>query len=134
MKPKFTAILRVLGFLSVSVVVIGCGPEGNGGGVGSSTPKTLAPIATVPNQLDILGLVPGISELAQVKQASLDSNSSSNDNVTLEIGGHKIVCVTKYLNGKLAMLGCATGKGRQKSTIYHSVKHRSAFHSNKWIH
>lgn len=71
-----------------------------------------------PNQLDILGLVPGVSELPQVKQASADSNSNSNDSVLLEIGGYRIPCALSLLNGKLASLTCFTGKGTEKYSKY----------------
>lgn len=71
-----------------------------------------------PNQLDILGLVPGVSELPQVKQTSVDPNSNSNDSVTLEIGGYKIPCALSFLNSKLASLVCLTGKGTKKYEQY----------------
>lgn len=64
-----------------------------------------------PNQLDILGLVPGVSELSQVQNAA-DPNFKSEKIVKLEIGGHKIPCAVSFLNGKLAHLSCTTGKGR----------------------
>lgn len=71
-----------------------------------------------PNQLDILGLVPGVSELPQVKQAGVDPNSNSNESVSLEIGGYKIPCALSFLNGKLASLACLTGKGTKKYEQY----------------
>lgn len=71
-----------------------------------------------PDQLDILGLVPGVSELPQIKQAGADSDSKSNDSVLLEIGGHKIPCALSLLNGKLASLVCFTGKGTEKYLKY----------------
>lgn len=64
-----------------------------------------------PNQLDILGLIPGESKLSQVKQASVDPNSKSDKKVRLEIGGHKMPCLMSFRNGKLDSLLCATGKG-----------------------
>ncbi len=71
-----------------------------------------------PNQLDILGLIPGESELSQVKQASVDPNSSSNKVVRLEIGGHKIHCTMSFRNEKLDNLFCITGKGPGKYSQY----------------
>jgi hypothetical protein len=71
-----------------------------------------------PNQLDILGLIPGVSSLEQVKQASLDPKSASSNDVRLDIGGHKIPCSLELLNGKLASLVCFTGEGNGKYDIY----------------
>lgn len=71
-----------------------------------------------PNQLDILGLVPGVSELPQVKQAGVDPNSDSNKSVWLKIGGYKIPCALSLLNGKLASLNCLTGEGTKKYEKY----------------
>ncbi len=68
-----------------------------------------------PNQLDILGLVPGISELSHVKQVGFYQKNSYSDvgAIRLEIGGHKMTCPLKFLNGKLASLTCLTGKGKE---------------------
>lgn len=71
-----------------------------------------------PNQLDILGLIPGVSELAQVQQADFDQNRKSKDGVMLEIGGYKIPCGLSFLNGKLASLVCPTGTGTTGSVEY----------------
>ena len=71
-----------------------------------------------PNQLDILGLVPGVSELLQVKQASVKTQSNDNKSVMLEIGGYNIICALSLLNGKLASLDCLTGKGTKKYEQY----------------
>lgn len=71
-----------------------------------------------PNQLDILGLIPGESELSQVKQASVDPNSNSDEGVQLEVGGHKIHCSMSFRNGKLDSLFCLTGKGTKKYAQY----------------
>jgi len=61
-----------------------------------------------PKQLNILGLIPGESELAQVQQAGVGDKSENL--VTLEIGGHKILCSTSFINGKLSNLLCLTGE------------------------
>jgi hypothetical protein len=71
-----------------------------------------------PNQLDILGLVPGVSEPPQVKQAGVDPNSNSKESVMLEIGGYKIPCALSFLNGKLASLTCLTGEGTEEYEQY----------------
>lgn len=71
-----------------------------------------------PNQLDILGLIPGESELSQVKQASVDPNSNSDKSVRLEVGGHKTPCSMSFRNGRLDSLFCLTGKGTEKYAQY----------------
>lgn len=63
-----------------------------------------------PTQMDILGLVPGISEPADVRKAGMDSSSTSDESVMLQIGGHAIPCTTSYIDRKLSSLGCITGK------------------------
>lgn len=69
-------------------------------------------VLAAPKQLDILGLVPGVSEITQVQQADANQKSdfSTNDLVTLEVGGHKMPCAPFFLDGKLASLNCFTGK------------------------
>ena len=69
-----------------------------------------------PNQLDILGLVPGISELTQVQQAGIDLDNHSDKGIRLEIGGHKIPCALSFINDKLASLVCLTGNRTDKYT------------------
>jgi hypothetical protein len=64
-----------------------------------------------PNQLDILGLVPGVSELSEVKQAGSQPLFNPNTVVILEIGGYEISCSMSFLNDKLALLACPTGVG-----------------------
>ncbi len=71
-----------------------------------------------PNQIDILGLGPGVSDPLQVQQASVHPKSRFESIVFLEIGGHKIPCMVEFLNGKLAALGCLTGKGSKKNQTY----------------
>jgi hypothetical protein len=71
-----------------------------------------------PSKLDILGLVPGISDLRQVKLASMDPNDTSSENVRLEIGGHAMFCAVSFLDEKLADLTCFTGKGTGKYETY----------------
>lgn len=71
-----------------------------------------------PDQLDILGLVPGVSELTQVQQvrqadaAPQPGFLRSRGVVYLEIGGHKMPCNPTFINGKLASLPCLTGTGK----------------------
>lgn len=72
-----------------------------------------------PDQLDILGLVPGVSELTQVKQAHVGRTPTINPTfVFLEIGGYKMPCFSSFLNGKLATLECRTGQGTEQYSQY----------------
>jgi len=82
-----------------------------------------------PDQLDILGLVPGVSELTQVQQAGDDPNSNSEKIVRLEIGGYKIPCSLSFLNGKLATLWCFTGKGTEEYTQQYTEASNTEVHS-----
>lgn len=71
-----------------------------------------------PDQLDILGLVPGVSDKAQIQKVAIDSGNIAEGVVKLEVGGHKIPCVFELLDEKLADLQCFTGKGNGKREIY----------------
>ena len=89
------------------------------------TKLLVIPLATLateansgPNQMDILGLVPGVSDLQQVKAASVDPNTTSKESVRLEIGGHVMPCAVSVLDGKLSDLTCFTGKGTGKYETY----------------
>lgn len=73
-----------------------------------------------PNQLDILGLILGKSDLHQAKQLSEDQENQEylhDDNdtiVKLKIGGHIIPCSVSLRDGKLDALLCPTGSGEGK--------------------
>ena len=61
-----------------------------------------------PNQLDILGLVMGESEMPQVKLASVDPKKSVGKIVFFDIGGYRIPCAPSFLDKKLAKPFCVT--------------------------
>lgn len=89
------------------------------------TKLLVIPLATLaaeansgPNQIDILGLVLGVSDLQQVKEASVDPNTTSKESVRLELGGHVMPCAVSILDGKLSDLTCLTGKGTGKYETY----------------
>jgi hypothetical protein len=69
-----------------------------------------------PDQLDVIGLIPGVSTPAQVRAAAKyvgENYVGKNDKdmgVKLEIGGHLVPCAAEFINGKLSLLGCLTGK------------------------
>jgi hypothetical protein len=67
-----------------------------------------------PNQLDVLGLVAGVSSRSQVKDVAVPRSVEEAMNgdyiIELEIGGHKIPCNVSFYWDKLANLSCLTGK------------------------
>jgi hypothetical protein len=85
-------------------------------------------LAAGPDQLDVLGLIPGVSELSQVRQVGKLMPSSGNDDFIgeFEIGGHKIqFCVVKFIYSKLANFGFILVKNSTSSpidTIYSDMK------------
>ena len=66
-----------------------------------------------PPQLNVLGLVAGVSTKANVnKTVSGIFTVGDSTGVYLEIGGHRILCVAEFRDNKLDMLACATGENR----------------------
>lgn len=80
-----------------------------------------------PVQLDVLGLLPGVSEAVDVRRAGMDPNSTSDEVVRLEIGGHAIPCATSYIDQKLASLDCFTGKGTGRYETYTEASNTSVY-------
>lgn len=80
-----------------------------------------------PAQLDILGLLPGVSEAVDVRRAGMDPSSTSDEVVRLEIGGHAIPCATSYIDRKLASLGCLTGKGTGRYQTFTEASNTSVY-------
>lgn len=67
-----------------------------------------------PPQLDILGLVAGVSTKADVeKTRSGFVRKGDSEGVYLEIGGHRIFCAALFRDTKLDTLGCLTGKNQK---------------------
>jgi hypothetical protein len=65
-----------------------------------------------PNQLDVLGLVAGVSDSSQVQNAGIKISKREFDDpnsVLLKIGGHVVSCNASFLSGKLSLLTCLTG-------------------------
>jgi hypothetical protein len=62
-----------------------------------------------PDQLDILGLIPDVSELPQTLQVGKEV-SGSKDIRIFEMGRHNIPCTVEFINDKLADITCFTGK------------------------
>lgn len=61
-----------------------------------------------PDQIDIVGLTPGISTYQDFKSKAA---SVVRDAGMVEIGGYKLICKIQFDNGVLAMFGCSTGDG-----------------------
>jgi hypothetical protein len=73
---------------------------------------TLASIAVTADsseqRLDVIGLVPGVSELDDVYQASYRIVGVGR--VSLVVGGYLMPCSVDFINGKLSLLKCKTGR------------------------
>jgi hypothetical protein len=61
-----------------------------------------------PNQIDVIGIVPGVSSEGDVKAAW--STPTGENAGYLEVGGYKMLCTALFEDGKLADMKCATGK------------------------
>lgn len=79
---------------------------------------TAMPVFAATVQLDVLGLIPGESDLLQVKKASANPDSKDDERAWFEIGGHKVPCSMSFRNGKLDSLHCLTGKGARAHQQY----------------
>ena len=73
---------------------------------------TLSFVSTIvfagPNQLDVIGLIPGVSDLDQVKQLAVGYGDKPNA-VLVEIGGYKLPCTVSFINNKLSSFECQVG-------------------------
>jgi hypothetical protein len=66
-----------------------------------------------PDQLDVIGLIPGVSTPAQVRAAGKKLGGDDKKMlVRLEIGGHLVPCAAIFINGKLSQLVCMTGENQ----------------------
>jgi hypothetical protein len=86
-----------------------------------------ASVLAGPDQLDILGMVPGVSDLSQVKKIQkpgIEHQGSSGYMAGMfEIGGHLIGCSYSFIDSKLALFGCLTGEnGGTKFTEASNIK------------
>lgn len=66
-------------------------------------------IAAGTSQIDMLGLIPGTSSPEQV--AAVSSTSGR-----LQIGGHSLDCSTEFIDNKLSLVVCLTGKDYSAAT------------------
>lgn len=59
-----------------------------------------------PDQIDVMGLVPGVSSKDAFRAAGKPIGDSL---VYLEIGGYKLPCLGQYIDGIIENFGCSTG-------------------------
>lgn len=67
-------------------------------------------------ELDVLGLIPGVSDREQVAKASEEGSLSSGRGGFFTIGGHRMPCVFDFIEGKLSEFNCFTGGGSPRYT------------------
>jgi len=79
-----------------------------------------ASVMAGPQQIDVLGLVPGVSGPEAVRSANQDPTGllgkGSGDAVFLEVGGHRLFCFPSYIEDKLSRLRCLTGNNWSKAS------------------
>ena len=61
-----------------------------------------------PPQLDVVGLMPGVTTAAQVTAQSFE-RLQTDSYPRIEIGGRRLPCDVQYLDGRLADMTCYTG-------------------------
>ena len=76
----------------------------------------------VPDRIDVLGLVPGVSDVTQLRQVAADPMADDRTLIFLEIGGHNLPCMFKLLDGKLSVLGCTTGSSGSANKLKEYTK------------
>jgi hypothetical protein len=76
-----------------------------------------------PDELEIIGLVPGVSTQAEVEQAKAEYGYL--------IGGYELVCIPEYINGLLSNFLCVTG---EKSGSRDRTTESARFASNTEVH
>lgn len=59
-----------------------------------------------PNQIEIIGIIPGVSTEVQV-EAAKTQREIVNSHI---IGGFSLVCISKYIDGRLSQFLCPTGE------------------------
>lgn len=66
-----------------------------------------ASVIAEPDQIDVVGLVPGVTTFEQYKQVGFNNGSEVG---LIEIGGYKLMCLAKFRNKLLDTLRCNTGE------------------------
>jgi|GEM_PF-2444773 len=77
----------------------------------------------VTNQIDIIGLIPGVSSAAQFKAASTPMDYDLGFSI-FEIGGFRLVCAGEFEGDKMQRFSCETGYGGESNIDIHNVLKR----------
>lgn len=70
-----------------------------------------------PAEIDLIGLRMGQSEMSDIARLGTRTFPSSDTFWNLEIGGHKMPCLVKFIDGKLSSISCMTGDGSERHTV-----------------
>lgn len=70
-----------------------------------------------PTEIDLIGLRMGKSEMSDVARLGTRTFQSSDRFWNLEIGGHRMPCLVKFIDDKLSSVSCLTGEGSERNTI-----------------
>lgn len=74
-----------------------------------------------PNQIEVVGLVPGESTQAQVEKAKSEFG--------YVIGGYELICAPEYIDGILSELLCITGESRDRTADSPRVASNTEVHA-----
>lgn len=79
----------------------------------------------VTNQIDIIGLIPGVSSAAQFKAASIPTYDYGDSSIEdFEIGGFTVGCQREFEGDKMQTFRCVTGgSGNLNIDIHNVLKH-----------
>ena len=64
-----------------------------------------------PAEIDLIGLRMGQSEMSDVARIGTKTFPPNDTFWNLEIGGHKMPCLVKFIDSKLSRISCLTGDG-----------------------
>ena len=79
----------------------------------------------VTNQIDIIGLIPGVSSAAQFKAASIPSVIDGVGNMAeFKIGGFELICSSEFENDRMQRFHCGTGGLGYSNIDIHNVLKR----------
>ena len=77
----------------------------------------------VTNQIDIIGLIPGVSSVAQFKAASIPTPDYGDSSIeAFEIGGFRVVCKGEFEGDKMQKFSCTTGYRESNIDIHNVLK------------
>ena len=78
----------------------------------------------VTNQIDIIGLIPGVSSAAQFKAASIPTPNVDDSYMIkgFEIGGFRVGCEGEFEGDKMQKFSCTTGYAESNIDIHNVLK------------